>query len=114
MTPLTPWSRCCHSNVAITARLRAVGRFLAPDGVMFPEVARLYACPSSLAAFHCDQLQCWREPYGLDMTAVADAARASMQHAPQVRRAGAGPARRKARRGRLRVGNIDGMTLIQS
>ena len=87
----------------------AVGRFLAPDGVMFPEVARLYACPSSLAAFHCDQLQCWSEPYGLDMTAVADAARASMQHAPQVRRAAAG--RRRARRGRSKVG-IDAMALV--
>ena len=46
------------------ARVRAglviVGRdrFLAPDGIMFPKVPRLYACPSSLAAFHCDQLQC--------------------------------------------------------
>ena len=62
----------------------ASGRFLAPDGVMFPEMARLYACPSSLASFHCDQLQCWSKPYGLDMTAVGEAARASMLQAPQV------------------------------
>ncbi|KAF0306644.1 putative protein arginine N-methyltransferase 6 [Amphibalanus amphitrite] len=59
-------------------------RFLAPDGVMFPDVARLYACPSTLAAFHCDQLQCWSRPYGLDLTAVGEAARRSMQQAPQV------------------------------
>ncbi|XP_037081636.1 protein arginine N-methyltransferase 6-like [Pollicipes pollicipes] len=59
-------------------------RFLKPDGLMFPDVARLYACPSTLDSFYCEQLACWRRPYELDMSPVAEAARLSMQSAPQV------------------------------